>query len=241
MKQIFLRELEVFFNSLIGYVVVIVFLISMWILLWLLPSTSLLDSGFAQLYLFFSIAPYIFIFLCSAISMRAFAEERKTRMLEFLFTKPLYYWEIILGKFFACCALIAFCLLLTWTYFYTIYELALPRGNIDIGATIGSYIGLMLLAILFISIGILISSLTQHQVVAFVGSMFCNFMLYSLFDFISELENFISYAYFLSTWGAHYHYSILGKGLITAHSVLYFIGLSWITLYITYFNIQVKN
>ena len=153
MLSIFKKEINSFFSSLIGYIVIAVFLILTGLLLWVFPSTSLLNQNMATLDQLFVLAPMIFTFLIPAVTMRSFAEEQQTGTIEFLTTKPLRDIEIILGKYSACIVLVAFALLPTLIYYITMYQLGSPKGNLDSGAIAGSYIGLLLLGGAFVAIG----------------------------------------------------------------------------------------
>ena len=167
MIQIFAKEFNGFLHSLIAYLVIGVFLTGMGLLTWVFPDTSVLDYGFADLDTLFSMAPYVFIFLIPAITMKSFAEEKKMGTLELLFTKPLTDWDIVLGKFLAAFALVLVAIVPTIIYYFSIVQLGNPVGNIDTASVIGSYIGLALLAAVFCSIGILMSTFSNNQIVSF--------------------------------------------------------------------------
>jgi ABC-2 type transport system permease protein len=149
MIHVLSKEFSSFLNSLIAYVVIGVFLIGMGLLVWVFPDTSILDYGYADMGTLFSLAPYVFIFLIPAITMRSFAEEKKAGTMELLLTKPLTNWDILLGKFFACFLLVLFSLLPTLIYYVSIHQLGNPPGNIDTPGVIGSYVGLILLGGVF--------------------------------------------------------------------------------------------
>ena len=142
MKAIFLKELKQFFSSLIGYIAIIVFLLVLGLFMWIFPDTNILDFGYATLDSFFSIAPYIFIFLIPAITMRSFAEEINTGTIELLSTRPVTELQIILGKYFAALVFVFIAIVPTFIYFYTLYSIASPVGNVDVGGILGSYFGL---------------------------------------------------------------------------------------------------
>src|SRR5688572_9058881 len=172
MLQILAKEFNSFLNSLIAYLVIGVFLTGIGLLMWVFPETSVLEYGYADMDTLFSYGPYVFIFLIPAITMRSFAEEKKSGTLELLFTRPLSDWDIVLGKFFACFLLVLVALIPTAIYYVSVYQLGNPPGNIDTPGVIGSYIGLMLLGGVFTSIGILASSLTNSQIVSFIVAAF---------------------------------------------------------------------
>jgi len=190
MIAVYIKELNSFFSSLIGYISMFVFLLGIGLFVWIFPDTNVLDYGFASLDTLFGSAPWVFMFLIPAITMRSFAEERNTGTFELLATRPLTDRSIILGKYFAAVTLVVFTLLPTLLYYYSIYQLGSPIGNIDTGSVIGSYIGLLLLGSIFTAIGIFSSSITTNQIVAFVLAVFLCFFFYLAFDFLSKLNVF---------------------------------------------------
>ncbi len=230
MFAIYKKEINTFFSSLIGYIVIGVFLIYMSLMLWVFPDSNLLNSNYATLEPLFDLAPMIFMFLIPAITMRTLAEEKLNGTIELLVTRPLNDWEIVLGKFLACLSLVGFALLPTLIYYISIYQLGSPVGNIDTGATWGSYIGLLFLGGVFVSIGIFASSLTNNQIVSFIIATFLCFIFYWGFDFISRLPIFFGKIDDLvEMLGVEYHYKSISRGIIDTRDVLYF--LSVITLF----------
>ncbi len=219
MIQVFKREFNGFLSSLIAYMVIGVFLTGMGLLIWVFPETSVLDYGFADLDTLFSMAPYVFIFLIPAITMKSFAEEKKMGTLELLLTKPLSDTDVVLGKFLASFVLVLVALLPTVIYYFSVSRLGNPAGNIDTAAVIGSYIGLALLAAIFCSIGILASSLTSNQIVAFILAAFFCFIFYTGFDSLSSFAG--SNALLIKQFGILFHYESLSKGLIDSRDVIY--------------------
>jgi len=166
MYSIFAKEINSFFSSLIAYIVIGVFLIILGLVIWVFPDTSLLNYGYATLSQLFEIAPLIFIFLVPAITMRSFAEENQNGTFELLSTKPITDFQILFGKYLACTILLVLAIVPTAFYYYSVYQLASPVGDLDTGAIIGSYFGLVLLGQAFVAIGIFASSLSQNQIVA---------------------------------------------------------------------------
>ncbi|MCI0751696.1 MAG: ABC transporter permease, partial [Flammeovirgaceae bacterium] len=207
MVHIIVKEFNCFFNSLIAYLVIGVFLVAMGLLLWVFPESSVLDYGFADLSSFFSLSPYVFIFLIPAITMRSFAEEMKSGTLELLCTKPLSDWQIILGKYFACFILVFLALVPTATYYFSVYQLGNPIGNIDTAGVMGSYIGLILLAGVFCSVGMLASSLTNNQLVAFIFAAFFCFFIFMGLDSMSTLAVGSDLILLVKQLGLLYHYN----------------------------------
>ncbi len=233
MIQVMAKEFNSFLNSLIAYVVIGVFLTGMGLLMWVFPETSVLEYGYADMDTLFSLGPYVFIFLIPAITMRSFAEEKKSGTMELLLTKPLTDWDIILGKFFACFLLVLFALLPTLIYYFTISVLGNPAGNIDTPGVIGSYIGLALLGGVFCSVGMVASSITSNQIVAFILAAFLCFILFTGFESIATLNPWSANALLIKQFGVLYHYDALSKGLIDSRDVIYFLSVGAFMLMIS--------
>ncbi|MBK8490997.1 MAG: gliding motility-associated ABC transporter permease subunit GldF [Saprospirales bacterium] len=223
MSSIFWKEINAFFSSLIGYIVIGVFLVIMGIILWFLPDFSLLEYDYATLAPFFDLAPAVFVFLIPAITMRSFAEERQAGTIELLATRPVTDLQIILGKYFASLVLVFFALLPTIMYYITVYQLGVPKGNLDSGAILGSYFGLFLLAGSFASIGLFASSLSTNQIVAFLLSiLLCVFFHWGFFYF-SKLPLFVGKLDdLIQQLGIDYHYDAISRGVLDTRNLLYF-------------------
>lgn len=233
MIQIVAKEFSGFLNSLIAYVVIGVFLTGMGLLMWVFPETSILEYGYADMETLFSLGPYVFIFLIPAITMRSFAEEKKSGTMELLLTKPLTDWDIVLGKFFACFLLVIFALLPTLIYYFSVSALGNPIGNIDTPGVIGSYIGLTLLGGVFCAIGIVASSLTSNQIVSFILAAFLCFIVFTGFESISTLNFWSANTLLIKQLGLQYHYDALSKGLIDSRNVIYFVSVGAFMLLIS--------
>lgn len=233
MFQIFLKEFNGFLNSLIAYIVIGVFLTAIGLLMWVFPETSVLEYGYADMDTLFLLGPYVFIFLVPAITMRTFAEEKKAGTIELLLTKPVSDWDIILGKFLANFFLVLFALLPTVLYYFSISSLGNPPNNIDTPGVIGSYIGIAFLAAVFCAIGILASSLTPNQIVAFILAAFFCFLTYLGFDAISGLDLWTTDALFIKQLGVLYHYDSMRKGLLDTRDVVYFLSIIFLMLSVT--------
>ncbi len=231
MIQVFVKEFNSFLNSLIAYIVIGAFLTGIGLLMWVFPETSVLDYGFADLDTLFSMAPYVFIFLIPAITMKSFAEEKKMGTLELLLTKPLSDWNVVLGKFLATCALVLLALLPTFIYYYSVYLLGNPVGNVDSAGVMGSYLGLALLAMIFCAIGLLASSLTSNQIVSFILAAFLCFIIYTGFESLSSFGG--NAALLIKQVGIIYHYESLSKGLIDSRDVIYFLSVAGFILLTT--------
>ena len=233
MLTILQKEIRSYLSSLIAYVVIIVFLISTGLFLWVLPEYNVFDMGYANLDTLFSMAPWIFIFLISAITMRFFSEEKKAGTIEVISTKPLSDMQIILGKYFAGVTLVLFSLLPTLLYVFTINKLGAPPGNMDMGATWGSYLGLLFLASSFVSIGIFASAITDNQIVSFIVSMFLCYCFYSLFDLLANFNLLGGYDSIVSSLGISAHYQSISRGVIDSRDLLYFISLNMVFIWAT--------
>ena len=222
MIQVLSKEFNSFLNSLIAYVVIGVFLTGIGLLMWVFPETSVLEYGYADMETLFVLGPYVFIFLIPAITMRSFAEEAKGGTLELLLTKPLSDWDVVLGKFFACFFLVILSLLPTIIYYFSIYRLGNPSGNIDTPGVMGSYVGLALLGGVFCSIGIFSSSITSNQIVSFILAAFLCYLMFAGFESLSLLNVWSEHALFIRELGLSYHYDALSRGLIDSRDLVYF-------------------
>ena len=206
-----------------AYITIGVFLLACALLLWFFPDTSILAYGYAELNGFFSLVPFLFIFLIPAITMRSFAEERREGTYVLLATRPLSDLQIIFAKYLACVSLLLFALVPTLIYYYSIYQLGMPKGNIDSGAVIGSYLGLFLLGNAFIAIGIFASTITKNQVVAFSVAVFLCFFAYSGFDSLSKLFALQTLETILVHLGINEHYQSISRGVLDTRDLVYFI------------------
>lgn len=234
MFTLFKKEIRAFLSSLIGYISICVFLLLVGLFLWILPTDSnILDNGYAGLDSLFSLAPWVFLFLIPAITMRSFADEKKAGTIEFLLTKPLTDLQIIFAKYFASITLVLFSLLPTLIYYYTIYKLGNPVGNIDSGGTWGSYIGLFFLAAAFTAIGIFASSLSDNQIVAFILAVFLCFFFYIGFEYISALDIFGKMDDFILSLGINDHYTSMSRGVIDTRDMVYYLSIIGIFILLT--------
>ena len=239
MKAIIKKELNAFFASQIAYLVVGVYLVINGLFLWVFEGDlNILHAGFADLTSYFFIAPWIFLFLIPAITMRSFSEEKSSGTFEILKTKPISNLQIVLGKFFASIILVLFAVAPTITYAYSIYELGNPVGNINLGSTIGSFIGLLLMASTYISVGLFASSLTNNQIVAFIISVFICFFFFYGFEAIASFSLFGTYDDLVKKIGLTNHYNSLAKGVIDTRDLLYFITVSLFFILLTKKNIE---
>lgn len=219
------KEIRSFFGSIIGYLVILVYLLINGVFLWLFPGNfNILDGGYASLGNLFTISPWVFLFLIPALSMRLFADEKKAGTLEILLTKPLSDLQIILAKYVAGLFLLLLALLPTLLYYYSVYQLGNPAGNLDSGGTFGSYIGLLFLGGAFLSIGLFASSLTDNQIVAFLLAMFLCFFVFYGFDQIAGFDFFGSADLVILKLGINEHYVSMSRGVLDSRDLLYFVS-----------------
>lgn len=236
------KEIRSFLSSLIGYVVIGVFLLIVGLFMWVFPGElNVIDYGFATLDTLFYVAPWVFMFLIPAITMRLFAEEKRTGTIELLLTKPITDIQIILAKYFAGLILVIIALLPTLIYFVSVVQLGNPVGNVDSGGTWGSYIGLLLLGASYVAIGIFASSITSNQIVSFlVAAMLCFFMFFG-FEGIASFNLFGNYDHIVISMGLSDHYLSMSRGLIDTRDVIYFIIVSALFLFFTRLVIQSRK
>lgn len=240
MLTILQKEFNAFLNSPVAYVVLGVFLIATGLFVWVFPDSSVLDYGYADLQTLFNLAPWIFLFLIPALTMRTFAEEKKAGTIELLLTRPLTDGQIIGGKYLACLLLALLALVPTLLYYYSVYKLGSPEGNIDSAATVGSYLGLALLAAVFAAIGVLASALTRDQIIAFLVAVVGCFLVYSGFDSLASVLQGNS-AYYVSQLGIAAHYRDLSKGLIDSRDLIYFFSVVAVALLATRLALRSRN
>ena len=239
MWAIFRKEVRQFLNSLIAYIVIGVFLTGMGLLTWVFPETSVLNYGYADLDTLFSLGPFVYMFLIPAITMRMLAEEKKSGTLELLLTRPLSYSQIILGKYLAAFMLVVLSVIPTLVYYYSVYQLGNPVGNLDTPGIMGSYIGIILLGGVFTAYGILASSLSENQIVAFILAVFLCFFMFSG---ISSLAGLFSgqAALYIEEMSLVYHYDALSRGLIDTRNLLFFASSTAIVLGLTYLKMSAR-
>jgi ABC-2 type transport system permease protein len=234
------KELRGFLGSLIGQIVVVVFLLITGLFLWVFPN-NILHSGYADLAPLFFIAPWVFLFLVPAVTMRSFSEEKRTGTIEFLLTKPLSELQVVLAKYIAAVLLVMIALLPTLVYWYTLHDLAVPRGNVDTGGILGSYVGLFFLGAVFAAIGVFASALTDSQIVAFLIAVFLCFFLYLGFDLIASFEAFGALEGPIKSIGIQAHYLSISRGVIDLRDVLYYLGTIAIFLLLTRTALQSRK
>lgn len=237
MKSIAMRELKSFFGSPIGYLVVALFLLLNGVFLWVFEGEyNILNSGFADMSPFFTLSPWILLFLIPAVTMRSFSDEKKQGTLELLLTKPLSIWEIVNGKFLGAFILILIAIVPTLLYVVVISSLGLPEGNIDMGSTMGSYFGLLFLIASYSAIGIFTSSLSDNQIVSFLIALFVSFFFYFGFDGIATLAPTLSN--FISALGMQEHFKSMSRGVLDTRDIIYFLSITVAFLSFTVYKLK---
>lgn len=225
MWALFNKEINGFFSSLTGYLVIVVFLLLNSLFMWIVPGQfNVIENGYATLDTLFAIAPWVFLFLVPAITMRMFSEEKRSGTLDLLYTRPVSELQIILAKFLASWVLVLCSLIPTLIYFWSVSRLGSPPGNMDMGGTWGSYVGLLFLGGIYAAIGIFASSLTGNQIVAFILAVFLCFLMYLGFEFLSGIAQSGRIVFFISRMGISHHYNSVSRGVIDSRDMLYFAG-----------------
>lgn len=232
MKAILKKEFNSFFASPIAYLVIGVFLLINGLFLFIFDDDfNILNAGFADITPFFYLAPWVFLFLIPAITMKSFADEFNTGTIELLKTKPISDWQIVLGKFWASLLLVCVAIIPTFMYVYTVYQLGNPIGNIDFGSTIGSYIGLLFLAATYTAVGLFTSTLSKNQIVAFILGVFITFFLFYGFDAIAT--SFGDSSLTIQQLGINEHFKSISRGVIDTRDIIYFLSVTFFFLFIT--------
>ncbi|MBU3012143.1 gliding motility-associated ABC transporter permease subunit GldF [Polaribacter vadi] len=232
MYPILKKEFNSFFASPIAYLVIGVFLLINGLFLFIFNDDfNILNAGFADVTPFFYLAPWVFLFLIPAITMKSFADEFNTGTIELLKTKPISDWQIVLGKFWASLLLVCIAIVPTFIYVYTVYQLGNPVGNIDFGSTIGSYIGLLFLAATYTSVGLFTSTLSKNQIVAFILGVFITFFLFYGFDAIAT--SFGNSSLTIQQLGINEHFKSISRGVIDTRDIIYFLSVTFFFLFIT--------
>lgn len=232
------KELQQFFSSLTAYIVLIVFLVVNALYLFVLKDSNIFGLGYATLEPFFSLAPWVFIFLIPAVSMRSFSEEFRTGTFEIIKTLPISSWQIVLGKYLAVLVIMVVALIPTLLYPFTLQSLS-AQGGIDTGGITGSYIGLFFLAAVFSAIGIWCSALSSNSVVSFLFAAFMCLILYFGFSAISKLPLFTgTIDYYIDMLGIDLHYRSISRGVIDSRDIIYFGSVIFLFLFASRQKIQ---
>lgn len=240
MRALVLKEIRGFLGSLIGFIVVAVFLLITGLFLWVFPD-NILELGYADLAPLFFIAPWVFLFLVPAVTMRSFSEEKRTGTLELLLTKPLTELQVVVAKYGAAVVLVLLAVLPTLVYVYTLGELSVPKGNIDSGGTWGSYLGLVFLGACFAAIGLFASAITDSQIVAFLIAVFLSFITFIGFDLLASFDLLGGLEGPIKAIGIQAHYESISRGVVDLRDVLYFLGVIVVFLLLTRVSLQSRK
>ena len=238
MLALFKKEIRYFFTSSVGYIVIGIFMLCNNLFLWVLQGKyNIFETGFADLQPFFLLSAWIFVFLIPAITMRTISEEKRSGMLQLLFTRPISQWQIAFAKFLAVLSFCFVILLFSLLYVYMVWQFGTPVGNLDIASTIGSYIALFLLASAFISVGVWASSISQNQIIAFVIATFLNFLLFFGLDEIISI--FVNNT--MISFGFKAHFEDISRGVIDTRNVIYFLCVTIFFLCITVISLKTEK
>ncbi len=225
MKALYFKEIRSFLSSIIGYIFILIFLITSGLFHWVISyNTNLLEGSESDLIPFFNLSPLIFLILIPAITMRSIAEERRTGTIELLFTRPISDLRILLAKYFAGVTLVVITLIPTLIFYISMHYLGNPVGIIDDGATFTSYIGLILLGSTFVAIGIFASSITSSQIVAFILAMFLCWIFYDGLTLLGSFSLMGGFDSIIKYCGISVHYDSIKRGVIDTSDIVYFLG-----------------
>ncbi len=242
MFALYKKELTSFFSSLTGYMAVLVFLVAIGVFMWIIPGgNNVLDNGYASLETFFILGPWVFMFLIPAITMRLFSDEKKSGTIELLMTRPISDLAIVLAKYLSALTIALIAIVPTFVFFISVYKLGSPVGNVDVGGSWGSYIGLVFLATVYVSVGVFCSSVSENQIVSFILAMVITFILYFGMDAFSLMFSLQKGEYFLQGLSISRHYQSMSRGVIDTRDVVYFLSVSSIFILITKFKLQSRK
>ncbi len=240
MWALYRKEIRGFMVSLTGMLVMGIFLLMSALLLWVLPSgMNVIDNGYANLDGLFSLAPFLFLFLVPAVCMRSIAEEKKSGTLELLLSRPLSEFQIVLAKYLASFSLIVLAVLPVLLFYFSVYQLAYPVGNVDGGGFWGSFIGLLFLGASFTSIGLFSSAVTDNQIVAFLVAVIISLFFYMGFD--SIMSFFGPFSLVVQNLGIGAHYSSISRGVIDTRDLIYFLSLITLFIFLATYSLARKK
>ncbi len=229
------REITLFFDSLMAYVLLVVFLGFSGFFTWLY-GTDVFFAGQASLQSFFTAAYWILFLFIPALTMRTIADESKSGTLELLLTKPVTDWEVIVGKYLSVMALVGVSLLLTLPYYFSVMIL----GPVDHGATIMGYLGLFLMSSALAGIGIFASSLTNNQIIAFISSLLAGIFFVLIFNIISQ-QIFGSVGVVINYLSMTDHYDSISRGVIDTRDIIYFLSVTFLGLFFASASLSKRN
>ena len=239
MFSIYKKELRTFFSNATGYIVIGIFLLLTGLFLWVIPGQyNILDSGYANVDGLFYLAPWLFLFLCPAVTMRLFAEEKQTGTWELLITKPISKFSLVFGKYLSALTVVLLALIPTLLYYFSVWYLAEPIGNVDSGAFWGSFIGLFFLSVIYVAIGTFASSLSKNQIIAFIIALVLCFFLYYGFELIGSFFSSGKIIYFFNNLGISEHYKSMSRGVIDSRDIFYYLIVTAIFLFLTTWKLK---
>lgn len=246
MYTLFKKEINIFFSSLMGYIVIVVFLLINGLFLWgfgnlFVTDFSILEFGYANIDGLFMLAPFVFLFLIPAVTMRLFADERKTGTIELIATQPLSDIQIIMAKYWAGFVIVIISILPTLIYFLTVYYLAFPKGNIDAGSIWGSYLSLVFLGASFTAIGVFASSVTDNQIISFLIAVLISGFIYLGFELIYSFDLFGNFDLFIKSLGMSTHYASISRGVIDTRDVIYFLSIIVLFILLTKTSLESRK
>ncbi len=242
MIAIFKKELWSYFGNWSAWLIIAAFsFIGSLFLFFFENDSNIFDIGFASLQSYFVLAPWLLLFIIPAVSMKTLAEEEQSGTLNWLFSQPIKISDIIIGKFLSVWLVGVLCILPSFIYLYTIYVLGIPEGNIDMGATFGSYFGLILLIATFSAVGILASSISKNQIMAYLLGIFFCFFFYFGIEQLASYKLLGDADYFLSNLGFYKHFIAFTRGLIDTRDVFYFISIIVICLFVAQIFVAKKK
>ena len=242
MWSIYRQEIRSLFSSLIAYIVIGFFFFFLGLMTWVFPEYSVLDYPYASLESFFRLAPTILTIMIPAITMRSFAEESQTGTLDLLLTRPITLAQLVWGKYFAYLSLVLLTLLPTLIYFISLKSLAATPAMVDGGESLSEYLGLALQAASFTGIGMLASTLSTNQIIAFIAGVFMCFILQWGFVFISKLPGWVgSWDYMIQQFGIDAHYTSISRGVIDSRDLLYFFTLILLSVEASFMVLASRN
>ena len=241
MWPIYQREIQSFFYTPLGYVLLATFLLLNGLLLWIFPSSwNILEAGFGDVNLFFELNPWLFIFLLPALGMKSFSDEIKAGTIELLLTKPIGIPTLIAGKFLALLSILAIALSVSFFYFFQLEHLLVENNVLDWGVYAGSLLGLLLLAATLAAISLWASTLVESAFSAFLIAVFLSIFHFYGWNQLADLFTDFNTYTVLKSIGLQYHYGELNKGIIRLSNVIYLVLQTLFFLYWTMLNIKNK-
>lgn len=240
MFAIFKKEVTSFFTSSLGFLMISLFLVLTGLFLWVFKNSfNIFDYGFSDLSKFFLLAPWVFLLLIPAITMKSLAEEQKLGTLELLLIKPISPLQIVLGKFLGALSLVVIAVIPTFTYLFAIHNLGIVEGNFDMGVAIGSFFALFFLMATYTAIGIFASSLTSNQIVSFITAIAISFFVFYGFEAIATLFSNGQTQLLIGKLGAKAHFDSSAKGILDTRDMIYFTTLTGFFIFLA--HLKIKN